>query len=533
MARNSFYEGDIGTEVAIDTSASEAAASATAAASSATGAASSASAAATSATNAASSFDSFDDRYLGAKSSAPSVDNDGDALVAGALYWNTSSDQMFVREGSSWIAIKPTSTEQGHINTVSGIQANVTTVAGVASDVTTVAGISSDVAAVENIAANVTTVAGISSNVTSVAGNASNITAVAGNNSNITAVAGNATNINAVAADATDIGVVAGKATEIGRLGTADAVADMAILGTTDVVADMNTLATSDIVADMNTLATSDIVADMAILGASGVVDDLESAANNSSNISSVANNSSNINTVAGNNTNINTVAGNNANINTVATNISGINSFADRWRVASSAPTSSLNEGDLYYNTTTNAVYYYNGSAWAAIQSYSVQDGQLSQNNFTDADHSKLNAIEASATADQTNAEIKTAVEAGSDIALAGNPTTTTQSLGNDTTRIATTAFVQAATADLVDSAPSTLDTLNELAAALGDDANFSTTTTNNIATKVPLAGGTMTGALTLSGNPTATNHAANKAYVDTQVAAVPDAVAMAIALG
>lgn len=493
MARNSFYEGDIGTEVAIDTSASEAAASATAAANSATAAATSASAASTSATNAASSYDSFDDRYLGAKSSAPSVDNDGDALIAGALYWNTASDQMFVREGSSWIAIKPTTTEQGHINTVSGIQANVTTVAGISSDVTTVAGISSDVAAVENIAANVTTVAGISSNVTS----------------------------------------VAGKATEIGRLGTADAVADMAILGTTDVVADMNTLATADIVADMNTLATSDIVADMAILGASGVVGDIETVADNSSNISSVANNSSNINTVAGNNTNINTVAGSIANVNTTATNIAGVNSFAERWRVASSAPTSSLDEGDLYYNTTTNAVYYYDGSAWAVIQSYSVQDGQLSQNNFTNADHSKLDGIEANATADQTNAEIKTAVEASSDIALAGNPTTTTQSANNNSTRIATTAYTDAAIAALSDSAPSTLNTLNELAAALGDDANYATTTTNAIATKVPLAGGTMTGALTLSGNPTATNHAANKAYVDTQVAAVPDAVAMAIALG
>ena len=495
MARNSFYEGDIGTEVAIDTSASEAAASATAAANSATSAATSATNASTSATSAAASYDSFDDRYLGAKSSAPSTDNDGDALVAGALYWNTSSDQMFVREGSSWIAIKPTSTEQGHINTVAGIEANVTTVAGISSNVTTVAGIDSE----------------------------------------ITAVAG----------DATDIGVVAAKATEIGRLGTADAVADMAILGTTaavadmailgtnDVVADMAILGTSDVVADMAILGTSDVVADMAILGASGVVDDLESAANNSDNISSVANNETNITTVATGNTNINLVAGSIANVNTTATNIAGVNSFAERWRVASSAPTSSLDEGDLYYNTTTNAVYYYNGSAWAVIQSYSVQDGQLSQNNFTNADHSKLDGIEANATADQTNAEIKTAVEASSDIALAGNPTTTTQSAGNNTTRIATTAFVQAATAALVDSAPSTLDTLNELAAALGDDANFSTTTTNNIATKVPLAGGTMTGALTLSGNPTATNHAANKAYVDTQVAAVPDAVAMAIALG
>jgi len=112
MPRNTFYDGDIGTEVAIDTSAAEAAASATAAASSATGAASSASAASTSATASAASYDSFDDRYLGAKSSAPSTDNDSNALVDGALYWNTSSDQMFSWDGSAWSAIKPTSTEQ-------------------------------------------------------------------------------------------------------------------------------------------------------------------------------------------------------------------------------------------------------------------------------------------------------------------------------------------------------------------------------------------------------------------------------------
>jgi len=56
----------------------------------------------------------------------------------------------------------------------------------------------------------------------------------------------------------------------------------------------------------------------------------------------------------------------------------------------------------------------------------------------------------------------------------------------------------VSVAVDDLVDSAPGALDTLNELAAALGDDANFSTTVTNSIATKVPLAGGTMTGNLT-----------------------------------
>ena len=55
---------------------------------------------------------------------------------------------------------------------------------------------------------------------------------------------------------------------------------------------------------------------------------------------------------------------------------------------------------------------------------------------------------------------------------------------------------------AALVDSAPSTLDTLNELAAALGDDPNFATTTTNSIATKLPLAGGTMSGDIDGNGN-------------------------------
>ena len=87
------------------TSATNAATSATAAASSATAAASSATAAAASATSAAASYDDFDDTYLGAKSSAPSVDNDGDALATGALYFDTTSNNLNVWNGSSWDAI--------------------------------------------------------------------------------------------------------------------------------------------------------------------------------------------------------------------------------------------------------------------------------------------------------------------------------------------------------------------------------------------------------------------------------------------
>jgi hypothetical protein len=72
---------------------------------------------------------------------------------------------------------------------------------------------------------------------------------------------------------------------------------------------------------------------------------------------------------------------------------------------------------------------------------------------------------------------------------------TLTTASSGTNTTAPATTAFVQQEISALVDSSPDALNTLNELAAALGDDANFSTTVTNSIATKAPLASPTFTG--------------------------------------
>ena len=260
-----------------------------------------ATASAASAAAAAASYDSFDDRYLGPKSSDPSVDNDGAALVAGALYWNTSSNQMFAWTGSAWSALKPTSGEQ--------------------------------------------------------------------------------TNIDAVAADASDIGAVAAKATEIGRLGTADAVADMAILGTTDVVADMNTLATSDVVADMNTLATSDVVADMNTLATSDVVADMNTLATSDvvadMNTLGTADVVTDMNTLGTADvvTDMNTLgtSANVTNMATVATNIAGVNSFAERYRVDSSDPSSSLNEGDLVYNTTANVLKYYNGSAWVAVSAPDV----------------------------------------------------------------------------------------------------------------------------------------------------------------
>lgn len=74
-------------------------------------------------------------------------------------------------------------------------------------------------------------------------------------------------------------------------------------------------------------------------------------------------------------------------------------------------------------------------------------------------------------------------------DVALGGNPTAATQSAGNNSTRIANTAFVQAAIAALINAAPGVLDTLDELAAALGDDANFSATVATALAGKLAIA--------------------------------------------
>ena len=98
----------------------------------------------------------------------------------------------------------------------------------------------------------------------------------------------------------------------------------------------------------------------------------------------------------------------------------------------------------------------------------------------------------------------------------LTGTPTAPTASAGNNSTQVATTAYADTAAANaaaaLVDSAPSTLDTLNELAAALGDDENFSTTITNSLATKAPIASPSFTGTASVE-----TLSVDSTAYIDT----------------
>ena len=183
---------------------------------------------------------------------------------------------------------------------------------------------------------NISLVAGSIANVNNTGGSIANVNSVAAALTNINAVANNATNINTVAGDATEITAVANNATNINAV--------------------------------------------------AGNATNINTVAGDTTEINAVAGNATNINAVASNASNINTVAGANSNVSTVATNINSINDFADKYRIGSSDPGSSNDEGDLFYNTTSNVLKVYNGSAWEAGVTAGSGFAALSGANFTGA---------------------------------------------------------------------------------------------------------------------------------------------------
>ena len=141
----------------IETSATASANSATASANSATAAANSATAAANAQAAAEAALDTFDDRFLGVKSSNPSVDNDGNALADGAIYFDTTNNVMKVYDsgGSQWLQLTPTSANQANINTVAAANSNISTVASGITNINTVA---TNISNVNTVASNIGTI---------------------------------------------------------------------------------------------------------------------------------------------------------------------------------------------------------------------------------------------------------------------------------------------------------------------------------------------------------------------------------------
>jgi hypothetical protein len=314
-------------ETAAATSQTAAATSATNAATSETNAATSETNAATSETNAASSAtsaaaseaaalayaDNFDDTYLGAKASDPSVDNDGDALDDGALYFDTTNNVMKVYDlgSTTWYQLTPTVSNQTNINTVAARDADIGTVAARDADIVTVAARDADIGALADIEDGTT---------------ATNAVSNAGNNTtNITTVAGQISptnNIATVAAADSNISNVAGQISPTNNIAT---------------VAGAN--------ANISTVATN-------LTG------------------------SNTIGTVAGLNTEIAALGPISADITTAASNVTDITNFADVYiGPSATAPTaradsSALQVGDLYFDTSTSTMKVYSSGGWISTGS-------------------------------------------------------------------------------------------------------------------------------------------------------------------
>lgn len=166
-----------------------------------------------------------------------------------------------------------------------------------------------------------------------------------------------------------------------------------------------------------------------------------------------------------------------------------------------------SLNTGHITEHT--NFKYYTEARVRSAISA----SGDLSYNSSTGV----ISFSATGAPVVSVNGTTGSVVLDTGDIAESGNLYYTDARVGSylSTNGYATQSTIVGA---ITDSAPATLDTLNELAAALGDDANFSTTVTNSIATKLPLAGGTMTGSINMgSQNISAINNATAVSFLST----------------
>jgi hypothetical protein len=310
----------------------------------------------TSQTAAETALDLFDDRFLGAKNSDPTVDNDGNALVDGALYFDSTVNVMKVYDlaNTSWLQLNLSTSQQSSVNTLVSVITPTNHIAAlgpVATEIATVAGQISPTNNLATVAADATdigTVAGISSDVTAVAGQISptnNINTVAQNVTNIGTVAARDTDIGTVAARNTDIIAVAGQISPTNNLATVAGISGNVATVAGD-SADIQTLAgvssdvttTAGISANVTTVAgiSSDVTSAASVstdittvAGQISPTNNLSTVAGISANITTVAGISSDVTTVAGNDTNITTVAGNNTNISTVAGNNTNITTLA------------------------------------------------------------------------------------------------------------------------------------------------------------------------------------------------------------
>ena len=303
-----------------------------------------------------------------------------------------------------------------NVTTVAGIQANVTTVAGIQADVTTVAGINAThLSNVSGVASNVAllgttsavadlnTLAAISTDITSLADSlektytvtvanpgSGNVFVLDGvNNPAIEMFRGNTyifdVSDSSVAGHPLAFKDGSGNSwttgvTTTGTAGQAGAKVTFEVpstapssmryyctvhgngMGNTITVKDSNISLVAGSITNINTVAG--IQGNVTTVA--GIQANVTTVAGIDTEVSAVANNQTNVNNVGGSISNVNLVGGSIANVNNVASNISGVNSFGERYRVSANAPTTSLDAGDLWFDTTNNIMKVYGSSGFA-----------------------------------------------------------------------------------------------------------------------------------------------------------------------
>ena len=274
-----------------------------------------------------------------------------------------------------------------NVNAVHNNATNINAAVANASNINSAVSNASNINAAVSNASNINTVAGNNSNINTVAGISSNVTAVAGNATNINAVVSNATNINTTATNIADVNnfvdryQISSSAPTQRSDGTSLQNGDLWFNNTSEAMEAYDGSA-GDGYTPIQPSATvisniANVTGFVTFVEDNGLITDAinTGTGNNSintvgadiTNVNTVAGSIANVNTTAGNISNVNTVAGSISNVNTVSNAIGNVNRYADEYVIQSSTP-SSPSEGDLWYNSTSNTLNYYNSSAWVAI---------------------------------------------------------------------------------------------------------------------------------------------------------------------
>ncbi len=250
-----------------------------------------------------------------------------------------------------------------NVNLTGGSIASVNTTAGSIASVNSVAGNAANINAVKANEANINAVNANKTNIDAVKANEVNINAVKANEANITAVNANKTNIDAVKVNEVNINAVNANKANIDAVKANEA--DItSVAGNNATISAVHANKTNIDAVHANKTNIDTIATSMGLV--TTVANDLNETI---SEIETVANDLnetlSEIEVVGANIANVNLVAGSNTSITTVASNIAGVNSFGERYRVSATAPATSTDAGDLFFDTAANIMKVYGTAGW------------------------------------------------------------------------------------------------------------------------------------------------------------------------